>query len=207
MRRYYEMLGKDPFEVLPLTFHMKDGVNDPDYRVFKDYYDRLEKQINAKEREKNIAVKAYLSKRRKQAQSSICTDFQDEDSHEDSEEEREVEAIKLKFRTPLNTWIVKPGENTNRGNGISVVKDIRDVNSLINSRYREERTYIIQKYIDYPLLVHKRKFDFRCFGMLTSVGGSLKGYAYSDGYVRTSCRPYCLDDVTDQYVHLTNDAI
>ena len=43
--------------------------------------------------------------------------------------------------------------------------------------------------------------------MLTSINGSLKGFAYSDGYVRTSCREFNLDDVSDQYIHLTNDAI
>ena len=75
------------------------------------------------------------------------------------------------------------------------------------SRKDGERTFIIQKYIDYPLLVHKRKFDFRCFGLLTSINGSLKGYCYQDGYVRTSCREYTLDDVTDMFIHLTNDAI
>ena len=55
--------------------------------------------------------------------------------------------------------------------------------------------------------MHKRKFDFRCFGLLTSINGSLKGYCYHDGYVRTSSREYNLDDITDQTVHLTNDAI
>lgn len=43
--------------------------------------------------------------------------------------------------------------------------------------------------------------------MLTSVNGSLKGYCYQDGYVRTSSREYNLDDVSDTLVHLTNDAI
>lgn len=102
---------------------------------------------------------------------------------------------------------MKPGENTNRGQGIHVVKNIRDVQNLISGRSKDERTYIIQKYIDYPLLVHKRKFDFRCYGMLTSINGCLKGFAYHDGYVRTSSREFNLDDVSDPYIHLTNDAI
>ena len=84
---------------------------------------------------------------------------------------------------------------------------MRDVYGIVGRSTKEDRTWIIQKYIDFPLLVHKRKFDFRCYGMLTSINGSLKGFAYSDGYVRTSCREFNLDDVTDQYVHLTNDAI
>ena len=31
------------------------------------------------------------------------------------------------FKNPDTTWIVKPGENTNRGQGITVVKDIKDI--------------------------------------------------------------------------------
>jgi hypothetical protein len=46
---------------------------------------------------------------------------------------------------PKQTWIVKPGENTNCGQGITVVKSINEVKSLIGngSRSKEERTYII----------------------------------------------------------------
>ena len=78
---------------------------------------------------------------------------------------------------------------------------------MVGRATKGDRTYIIQKYIDYPLLVHKRKFDLRCYGMLTSVNGSLKGYFYEDGYVRTSCKEFNHDDISDKFVHLTNDAI
>lgn len=77
----------------------------------------------------------------------------------------------------------------------------------MNRATKGERTYIIQKYIDYPLLVHGRKFDFRCFGILTSTNGRLKGYFYEDGYVRTSSKEFSFDDIGDKFVHLTNDAI
>ena len=90
-----------------------------------------------------------------------------------------------------------------------MVKTVREVQSIIGrpSRKDADRTFIIQKYIDYPLLVHRRKFDFRCYGLFTSINGSMKGYCYQDGYIRTCCREYSLDDVTDQFIHLTNDAI
>ena len=118
---------------------------------------------------------------------------------ESDEYEEAIEKIRKKYRAPQNTWIIKPGENTNRGQGITVVKTIREVQAIIGRPMKKDgdRTFIIQKYIDYPLLVHKRKFDFRCFGLLTSINGSLKGYCYQDGYIRTSCREYSLDDVSD----------
>lgn len=50
-----------------------------------------------------------------------------------------------------NMWIVKPGENTNRGNGISVAYGIDDIKIRINGRERNKdgqlRTFILQKYI------------------------------------------------------------
>ncbi len=78
---------------------------------------------------------------------------------------------------------------------------------MVGRANKSERTFIIQKYIDYPLLIHKRKFDLRCYGLLTSINGSLKGYCYEDGYVRTTSKEYNHDDISDKFVHLTNDAI
>ncbi len=34
MRQYYENLGEDPFNVLPLTFLVKSGLNDPEFMRF-----------------------------------------------------------------------------------------------------------------------------------------------------------------------------
>lgn len=31
MKLYYEALNLDPFDVLPLTFHIKNGLDDPEY--------------------------------------------------------------------------------------------------------------------------------------------------------------------------------
>ena len=47
-------------------------------------------------------------------------------------------------------------------------------------------TYIVQSYINNPLLYNNRKFDIRVFMMLTSINGQLKAYWYRDGYVRTA---------------------
>lgn len=111
------------------------------------------------------------------------------------------------MKIPKNTWIIKPGENTNRGYGIDVSKSLQEIKSIVGRATKGDRTAIIQKYIDNPLLVHKRKFDFRCYGLMTSFNGSLKGYFFEDGYVRTSCKEFSLDDIYDKFVHLTNDAI
>ena len=64
------------------------------------------------------------------------------------------------------------------------------------------KDWIVQKYIENPLLYHGRKFDIRCFVMLTGGAFSadgppaqlLKCYLYSTGYLRTSSSEWSLDE-------------
>ena len=42
MRDYYINIGKDPFEVLPFTYLVKNGVLDEEFRKFTDYFHDLE---------------------------------------------------------------------------------------------------------------------------------------------------------------------
>jgi len=68
------------------------------------------------------------------------------------------------------------------------------------------RTYILQQYIERPFLYKKRKFDIRCFMLITNINGMMKGYWYEEGYIRTSASIYNIHD-EDLFVHLTNDAV
>jgi len=65
----------------------------------------------------------------------------------------------------------------------------------------------LQKYIDNPLLYQRRKFDIRCFSLVTSVNGIIKAYFYRDGYIRTSSKEYSATNLYNKYVHLVNDAV
>jgi len=38
MKGYYEAIGEDPFIALPMTFHVKSGLHDPEFIKFKKYY-------------------------------------------------------------------------------------------------------------------------------------------------------------------------
>ena len=109
-----------------------------------------------------------------------------------------------------NVWIVKPGENSNRGMGIRVCKTLEDIKAIVKQKEKNmdgsDRTFIIQMYIEKPLLYNRRKFDLRHYMMVTSVNGVLKGYWYRDGYVRTTSSEYSLN-TKEGRVHLTNDAI
>lgn len=70
-----------------------------------------------------------------------------------------------------------------------------------------KRSYIIQKYIEKPLLYKSRKFDIRCYSLMVTINGNLQGYWYTDGYLRTSSREFTLKNVNNRFVHLTNDAV
>jgi hypothetical protein len=107
-------------------------------------------------------------------------------------------------------WIVKPGENTNRGNGINVLRNIDEIRKEIkNNPFPATglHTFIIQKYIENPFLIQKRKFDIRCFALVTSINGVLQCYFYEEGYIRTSSKKFSTSDLTNMFIHLTNDAI
>lgn len=106
-----------------------------------------------------------------------------------------------------NIWIVKPGENTNRGRGIRVCKNLAEIKEVIRENMDQGKTSIVQKYIEKPFLVHGRKFDIRCFALVTSINGIIQAYFYIDGYIRTSCAEFSLKDTENSFIHLTNDAI
>jgi hypothetical protein len=38
MTQYYKLLGEDPFSILPLTFHIENGLIDLEFEKFKAYF-------------------------------------------------------------------------------------------------------------------------------------------------------------------------
>ena len=115
------------------------------------------------------------------------------------------------------TWICKPGENANRGKGIVVMPNLAAVkNFLQSSQVHWGDKWVVQKYIDKPLLIGgkfwnnspMRKFDIRMFALAQIVDGvHYRGYFFKEGYVRTSSLEFDMTDLTDRDVHLTNDAV
>ena len=158
LKKYYQVLGKNVFDYIPITFHVKNTENDLDFEEF---------------------VESFM----------------------------EIESSKKN----LNLWIIKPGENSNRGQGICVAGNLDQIKALVSPQIDplsgKLRTYIIQKYIEKPLLIHKRKFDIRCYALVTSINGIIQAYSYADGYLRTTSTEYSTKDISNNLIHLTNDAI
>ena len=80
-----------------------------------------------------------------------------------------------------------------------------NITSLIEDGVKTS-TFVIQKYIEDPLLIEGRKFDIRIWVLITQ---DKEVYVFKDGYVRTSSEEFSLneDDVDKLFIHLTNNAI
>ena len=97
-------------------------------------------------------------------------------------------------------WICKPASSS-RGRGIEIFDNLDDI-----VRYAKgNQDCIIQKYLEYPLLVENRKFDIRQWFLVTS-WDPLELWIYHDGYARFCGKPFSLDDFNTN-IHLTNQAI
>ncbi|EGR27473.1 tubulin-tyrosine ligase family protein, putative [Ichthyophthirius multifiliis] len=66
--------------------------------------------------------------------------------------------------------------------------------------------FIIQKYIEKPLLLNNRKFDIRVWALLTH---ELEILFFREGYIRLSSSEFSLreNQIDNQFIHLTNNAI
>lgn len=100
IRNYCEANGTDPFEYIPITYHVIYGLHDKDFLKFKDfYYDRQNSSL------------FYL---------------------EIKQWENLSEAERVNSQPPKNIYIIKPGEVTNRGHGITVMNDITQIQYILN---------------------------------------------------------------------------
>ena len=164
--RYFRSIGDNPFDHVPTTFHIKDGVRDPQYKAFLAYYQRKKERMRSSKGDATKGKKGSTT----------------EPKEEKGDDKGPGEFGRYASVFAKNIWIVKPGECSNRGHGISVCNDLSQINSVINSAKMQKNgrphTYIVQEYIDKPLLFKQRKFDFRCFMLITSVNGFMKGYWY-----------------------------
>ena len=65
-------------------------------------------------------------------------------------------------------------------------------------------SFVIQKYIERSLLIYNRKFDIRCWVFVNYTGDF---YFFKEGYLRTSSTAYDINDFSNIFMHLTNNAV
>jgi hypothetical protein len=113
--------------VLPLTFHIETGLTDPEFDNFKQYFLQLEQEKQMRKRELEDKKQKYHASK---------DDYDSEEEFDDEEEYFQV-------RVPKNIWIMKPGENSNRGSGIAVFKSLREIQNEITSAAKADHTHIV----------------------------------------------------------------
>ena len=45
MKNYFEAIGEDVFDNLPLTFHIKTGFDDPEFKRFEQFYKKIDEDM------------------------------------------------------------------------------------------------------------------------------------------------------------------
>lgn len=124
MRNYYDALGEDVFASLPVTFHIKNGVKDPEFARFKAYYEKVEEEVKQR--------RALRQQRKRERQAALEDSSPEKTPNKVGDKDDEVDPDE-RDKLPIirNIWIIKPGENTNCGNGIQVAKDWQDIVDII----------------------------------------------------------------------------
>lgn len=90
----------------------------------------------------------------------------------------------------------------NRGRGIEIFHNKEDILRFISTRPLFSK-WIVQKYIERPLLYKGRKFDLRVWAVVNHMN---EVFFYKKGYVRLSSENYDLAN-QNNYVHLTNNCL
>eukprot|EP00826_Nyctotherus_ovalis_P014514 TRINITY_DN14052_c0_g4_i1.p1 TRINITY_DN14052_c0_g4~~TRINITY_DN14052_c0_g4_i1.p1 ORF type:complete len:470 (-),score=112.02 TRINITY_DN14052_c0_g4_i1:1073-2482(-) len=100
-----------------------------------------------------------------------------------------------------NMWLVKPC-GKNQGKGIEIFSSLADIRKFLLGKPMLT-SWVVQKYIERPMLYGGRKFDIRVWALVTH---KKELYFYRHGYIRTASDSYDLDS-RENYVHLTNNCL
>ena len=117
-----------------------------------------------------------------------------------------LEALRSKFpqyniNGKSNIWIVKPA-GLSRGRGIRCHNNLVEIQDHIN----KEGTWVVQKYIENPLLILKKKFDIRQW-VLVTCWNPLTVWFYERSYLRFGVEDFSIDNLKNKFIHLTNNSI
>ena len=89
-------------------------------------------------------------------------------------------------------WIMKP-VGLSQGKGIFLFKNIGEIEEWSDMKNQSE-PFIVQRYINNPLLIGQKKFDLRIYVLVTS-HNNLTVYLYRSGFARFTHYRYEVNDI------------
>lgn len=109
-----------------------------------------------------------------------------------------------------SVWILKPAGKS-RGRGIGCVTSLADAWKHIRQGSdgvieQKRNPWVVQKYIENPLVIHGRKFDIRVWVLVTQTQ-PLRVWAWRAPYLRFCAEKFELNDVDNVFKHLSNNAV
>ena len=134
---------------------------------------------------------------------------------------REYSIFVEEFKKSAGIWIMKP-IGAAQGKGIFLFTRLSEISEWKtdyksfkyntkggkDNEEKEIEAYVVQRYLQYPLLVGGKKFDIRMYVLVTSFS-PLKVYQYRRGFARFTNTRYSSNpqSIYDGFAHLTNVAI
>lgn len=100
-----------------------------------------------------------------------------------------------------NIWIVKPGRKS-RGREIALFDNIESIKKYTQNPQK----WVVQKYIENPLVINRKKFDIRQW-VLVSSGQPLTIWIFNKCYLRFAVDEYDNSSLGNLFMHLTNNSI
>jgi hypothetical protein len=108
-----------------------------------------------------------------------------------------------------NMWLLKR-DNLNRGRKIKVFSSLDDIIKEITTVFEQKtaNNLLIQKYLEEPLLYHKRKFDIRIWVLFTFIitENKYEVYVFKEGHLKACSDEFNIDS-DDLFIHLTNYSV
>lgn len=108
-----------------------------------------------------------------------------------------------------NIWILKPSCNVKNNIDLSRGRGIRcavKLPEILDQVLGKDIQYVVQKYIENPLVIMNRKFDIRQWVLVEDYNPP-KVWFYEESYLRFCAEEYNMDNVGNKFMHLTNNSI